>query len=93
MAGDLRKPPTRHLQSIACRPVRITRVPSELAAKPSAQDGGTWGIDCLACAQQSREFGLGAVHVHWSDALRLADWHNRVVHGIDCLRGEEAPLA
>ena len=73
--------------------VRVTRVPSELAAKPYANDDRTWAVDCPACHERAEEFGLMRLRIDWTEALRVADWHNKVVHGVAFLGTDEPPLA
>ncbi len=44
----------------------------------------TWAVHCTSCSQGAGEIlSLGAVTLSLDNARRLADRHNRVVHGIE----------
>jgi len=60
------------------------RIAPELAAVPVQNADMTWAVHCRSCSQGADELlGLGAVSLNMENAQRLAERHNRTVHGID----------
>ncbi|MGA2520207.1 MAG: hypothetical protein ABSG81_05230 [Acidimicrobiales bacterium] len=60
------------------------RIALEHAAVPVHKADATWAVHCPSCSQGAGEIlSLGAVTLSLENAQRLADRHNRVVHGIE----------
>lgn len=60
------------------------RIEPELAAVPVQNPDMTWAVHCPSCSRGDEGLlGLGAVSLNLENAQRLAERHNRTVHGID----------
>ena len=59
------------------------RIAPELAAVPVENADNSWSVHCPSCSQGADELlGLQAVSLSMDNARRLAERHNRTVHGI-----------
>jgi hypothetical protein len=63
--------------------VPTIRVDHEHAAVAVRTGDTTWAVHCPSCSRgDDGVLGLGAVSLSLENAQRLADRHNRTVHGI-----------
>lgn len=68
---------------LCLRPVPTIRVDPEHAAVAVRTGDATWAVHCPSCSRDDDGvLGLRAVSLSMDNAQRLADRHNRTVHGI-----------
>ncbi len=66
------------------------QIAAELAARPIPFESGRWAVRCISCSPSGTDtVGLGLENISLTQDLaqRVADLHNKVVHGIEEAKG------